>query len=520
VVVSISLLGPFRVHDGDRQMSADAWQRRDASSLVKLLALRRGRQLHREQLMDLLWPDLGVAEATPRLHKAAHFARKAMGRADAVVLRGEMVFLLPAVRVTVDVHEFEAAAEGALADGSPTAAAGVLDSFHGDPLPADLYAAWASEPRERLAGLRHRLSRQARRWREMVELDPLDEEANVERMRELAQGGDRRGALRQFDSLDRALRRELGVGPGPAVTRFRAELMGDLRATGAMTAAEEGQLEQQIRFCRTDDGVTLAYASSGTGPPLVKAANWLTHVDHDWRSPVWRHWLLDLSRRHRLIRYDERGSGLSDWNIEPPTFDSWVRDLETVVDAAGLDRFPLLGISQGGPVAVTYAARHPDRVTKLVIYGGYVQGRMARAASDEAAREHLLQVELASLGWGRDDPAFRQVFTSQFMPKASRELWDQFNELQRNTTSAGNAARILDLSGLIDVTDQAPLVRVPTLVLHARDDQRPPFEQGRLLASLIPDSRFVALESSNHILLADEPAWPVFLREVESFLAE
>jgi pimeloyl-ACP methyl ester carboxylesterase len=287
-----------------------------------------------------------------------------------------------------------------------------------------------------------------------------------------------------------------------------------------MTSADLGRLEQEIRFCRTSDGVTLAYACSGTGPPLVKAASWLTHVDHDWHSPVWRHWMVALSRRHRLIRYDERGCGLSDWDIAPPTFDSWVHDLETVVDEVGLERFPLLGISQGSAVAVAYAARHPERISRLVLYGGYAQGRLVRARDDEERRIHQLQVDLVRLGWGRDEPSFRQVFTSQFMPEASRELWDAFNELQRKTTSPANAAQVLDLTGPVDVVDQARRITAPTLVLHARHDRRPPFSQGRLLASLIPNSRFVALESCNHILLADEPAWPVFLSEVESFLAE
>ena len=454
--VEINLLGPFRVVLDGRPVSDDLWSRRDASGLVKLLALRRGHQLHREQVMDLLWPELGVDEAAPRLHKAAHFARKATGRPDAVVLRGEMVSLFPGHPVLVDVDDFESSAHDAVADGSQAAAAAVLSRYPAEPLPADLYAEWAAEPRERLTVLRLRLLRQARE-------------------------GDHHGAV---------------------------------------PPAGVGRLEQEIRFCKTEDGVTIAYASSGNGPPLVRAANWLTHVDHDWDSSVWRHWLADLSRNHRLIRYDERGCGLSDWDIAPPTFESWVRDLEAVVDTAGVDRFPLLGISRAGPVAIAYATRHPDRVSKLVLYGTYVQGRISRASDDEQVRMHRAQVELARLGWGRDDPAFRQVFTSQFMPEASRELWDEFNELQRRTVSAENAARILEVGASVDVREEATRLDVPTLVLHARDDRRAPFEQGRLAASLIPDSRFVALESCNHILLADEPAWPVFLREVESFLAE
>ena len=519
MTVAINLLGPFRVQVDERPVPEEVWTRRDAASLVRLLALRRDHRLHREQVMDALWPDLDVDEAAPRLHKAAYFARKAMGRPDAVVLRGEMVALLPGAAVDVDVDDFEKAGDEALGGGS-TAAGAVLDAYPGEPLPADLYAEWAAEPRERLAALRHQLLRQAHRWRDMIELDPVDEEAHLELMRELARDGDIRAALRQYESLDRAMRREVGTGPGPEATRLRDELMDALRDQGSFTPADEGRLEQEIRFCRTDDGVTLAYACSGAGPPLVKAANWLTHVDHDWHSLVWRHWLVELSRRHRLIRYDERGCGLSDWDIKPPTFESWVKDLETVVDAAGLDRFPLLGISQGGAVAVAYAARHPERVTKLVLYGTYPQGRLVRARSEEDRRDHQLQVELARLGWGRDEPAFRQVFTAQFMPEGSRELWDEFNELLRKTTSGENAARVLELTGSVDVAEAATLVRAPTLVLHARHDHRPPFEQGRLMASLIPGSRFVALESSNPILRSDEPAWPIFLREVDAFLAE
>jgi pimeloyl-ACP methyl ester carboxylesterase len=517
VSVEIYLLGGFGVRiDGQPVVLA----RRDAAALVKSLALQDGRQLHREQLIDRLWPELNLTEAVPRLHKAAHFARKAMGRREGVVLRDEMVLLLPGVPVTVDAVAFENAAVAALADGDADTAAQVLDAFGPSLLPGDVYAEWAVEPREHLAMLRKHLLRQARRWRQLLEDDPVDEQAHVELIRELAGAGDRRGALLQFERMERALQRDLGVVPGPEANRIRGELVAGLREAGALTPADQGRLEQQIRFCRTSDGVTLAYACSGAGPPLVKAAHWMTHVDHDWSSPVWRHWLVDLSRRHRLVRYDERGCGLSDWDIPTSSFDSWVHDLETVVDEAGLDRFPLLGVSQGASVAIVYAARHPERVTRLVLYGGYAQGRLLRARTEEDRRMQQLQVDLVRLGWGRDEATFRQFFTSQFMPDGSRELWDAFNDLQLKTSSALNAAHVLETTALVDVLDVARTVRVPTLVLHARDDRRPPFEQGRLLASLIPNSRFVALESRNHILLADEPAWQVFLAEVEDFLAE
>jgi len=277
-------------------------------------------------------------------------------------------------------------------------------------------------------------------------------------------------------------------------------------------------LDQEIRFCTTPDGVRLAYALTGAGPPLVRAAVWLTHVDYDLNSPVWRHWLTDLSARHTVIRYDERGCGLSDHDVDF-SFDAWVNDLETVVDAAGLDRFALLGMSQGGGVSMAYAARHPERVSHLVLVNTYLRGRYLRAATDTERRDAELQVEMAVVGWGRDDVAYRYFFASQFLPGGTPELWDAFAELQRRTTSAENAQQFFTTYGHIDVTDLAREIRVPTLVLHARDDRRVPYAQAREVAAAIPGSRLVPLDSPNHLFLPDEPAWDVVVREIEAFLA-
>lgn len=276
-------------------------------------------------------------------------------------------------------------------------------------------------------------------------------------------------------------------------------------------------MEQRIRLCVTPDGVRLAYGITGHGPPLVKAANWLTHLDHDWRSPVWRHWLRELSRDHTLVRYDERGCGLSDWEVEDFSFDAWVRDLETIADARGLDRFPLLGISQGAAVAIRYAALHPERVSALVLYGGYARGRLRRGSPREVELAETL-MRLTRLGWGREDSAFGQLFGLMFMPGAAPDRQRAFAELQRVSCSAANAAHFRACTETIDVSDEALAVRAPTLVLHARDDAMIPFEEGRILATLVPDARLVPLESRNHVLQEDEPAWPRFLGEVRAFL--
>ncbi len=292
--------------------------------------------------------------------------------------------------------------------------------------------------------------------------------------------------------------------------------VADVRENGGVPPRTRAP--QQIRYCRSPDGVRVAYAVSGCGPPLVKAANWLTHLDLEWTSPIWAHWLDGLARRHTLVRYDERGCGLSDWDIGEFRFDDWVDDLELVVDGVELDRFPLLGISQGGAVAIAYAVRHPERVSRLVLAGAYSRGRFARAATPEEKEEAELDLVLGRIGWRHDDPTFRQVFASQFLPDASRELWDAFNDLQRATTSNDNVVRFLDVFAHIDVSAIAPSVRCPTLILHSRGDLRVPKAQAQELAALIPDSRLCFLDSRNHILTEHEPAWPEFLDELDAFL--
>jgi len=276
-------------------------------------------------------------------------------------------------------------------------------------------------------------------------------------------------------------------------------------------------MEQQIHFCTTHDGVQIAYAMVGQGPPLVKAANWLSHLEWDWQSPIWRHLLREFSRDQTFIRYDERGNGLSDWNVADLSFNAWVEDLESVVNAAKVDRFPLLGISQGGAVAIAYAVRHPEKVSHLILYGAYARGWITRDSADEIEQRQA-QLTLVRLGWGKDNPAFRQLWTSLYAPDATPEQAQSFNDLQRISTSPENAVKLLTEMGKIDVVDLLAQVKVPTLVLHCRDEAGVPFEEGRKIAAMIPGARFVPLEGRNHLLLEGAPSWGTFVKEIRRFL--
>jgi pimeloyl-ACP methyl ester carboxylesterase/DNA-binding CsgD family transcriptional regulator len=274
---------------------------------------------------------------------------------------------------------------------------------------------------------------------------------------------------------------------------------------------------QEIRFCSSADGVRLAYAISGDGPPLVRAPHWFTHLEHDWTNPAMRPWVEDLSQRYRLLRFDQRGTGLSDREVPEITIEKQVGDLEAVVDAAGYERFAILGLSQGAAFAVAYAARHPERVTHLILCGGFVRGWAKRGYPADQMERRATQVKLIELGWGTDDTSFRQVFSSQFMPDAPIETIHAFNDFQPLTSSPQVAARIFSTNGQIDVQEEARRVRCPTLVLHGRGDLRIAYDEGRHAAGLIPGARFMSLETRNHLMMQDEPAWRDFLAALTQF---
>ena len=343
-----------------------------------------------------------------------------------------------------------------------------------------------------------RLLPHVRAWVEREPHHPAANEALVRLLREAGREGE------AGQQRDLAIRR-LGAAGLPASAALREVRLVE----------PEQQLTQDIRFCTASDGAMLAYSVTGNGPPLVKAANWLNHLEQDFISPVWRHWIHMFAKERCLWRYDERGNGLSDWEA-PLSFDAFVDDLESVVDAAGLDRFDLLGVSQGAAVAIAYAVRHPERVRRMHLWGGYASGWALRSPDEVERRETMLA--LVRHGWALDNPAFRQMFTSLYIPDATPEQANWYNELQRVTTSPKNAEALMRVFATIDVRDLLGRVSVPTLVGHSTRDAAVPFTEGRVLAARIPGARFIAIESPNHILLESDSGWPKYAQVVRDFL--
>jgi len=275
---------------------------------------------------------------------------------------------------------------------------------------------------------------------------------------------------------------------------------------------------QRIQYVRAADGTRVAWAQAGAGQSLVKAANWLTHLEYDWTSPVWRHWIQFFSTHFQFTRYDERGCGMSEWRAGALTLEEWTADLELVIFTAQIDSpVTLLGISQGAAACIQYAVMHPERVARMILYGGYARGAFRRG--DVAAqRAYRAMVELAETSWEASNSAFRQVFTSRFIPGASPEQLQWFNELCTKSTVGEVAGKLMHARAEVDIGDLLPRVRTPTLVLHSRNDEVVPISEGQCLATEIEGAEFIELDSRNHVLLEHEPAWFRFQEEVLAFV--
>lgn len=515
--IELRLIGPMALSlDGSPQPLPSS---RKTRALLGYLAIT-GRPVHRDRLCELFWdipdnPRGSLRWSLSKLrslldHRAAEWLK-----AD----RDTVELALP--EAAVDWRRLRALVRGGVANAVTAdlerAAACSGELLQGLDLPrADRFEAWCVAHRE-----------DGRQWRAAVlaELSGRDlaPEAALAHARAWVEiDGDAPAAwARLVELLDRA-----GRAPEAAEQRAIGIRRLDAAERPVPLALRQGSPLRpsapvpgpEIRFCTSSDGTGLAYALTGDGPPIVKIANWMTHLELDAQGPIWRHWIAEFTRGRRLLRYDQRGNGLSDWQTSF-SFNAYVADLEAVVDAAGLDRFDLLGISQGASVAVAYAVRHPERVRSLVLLGGFARGWATGTGGEEAARRQAM-ITLTREGWGLDNPAFRQMFTSLFLPDGTPEAHRWFNDLQRLATSADNACAIQLANGETDVRAQLARVGAPVLVAHCRNDAMVPFEAGRAMARAIPGARFLALEGRNHILLESDPGWPRFVAAVRAFLDE
>lgn len=523
--VELRLLGPLRLWVDGAEVALPP--SRKTRALLALLAVEQ-RPQRRERLCELFWdvPD----DPRGALRWSLSKLRGALGPAgDALVSdRDSVALVLPDLAIDLRRLEHAATAPASASTDVLRAAVSAEGEFL-DGLEIARCEAWE--------GWRIAYREDARRWRSAllaelslrladpgealpyararVELDPFDPDAWGTLLGLLDRTG-RTAEARESRALCARRMAESGRTP-PAALRKPASpdatITVDVAAAPASLAAG-----QKVRFARAADGVMLAWSrvGDGAGLPLVKSANWMNHLEFDWDSPIWRHWIAAFAANRPFIRYDERGNGLSDWRADL-SFDAFVADLEAVVDAAQLERFDLLGISQGAAVAVAYAVRHPQRVRRMILYGGYAMGWRVRASAEEIARREAM-VTLTRQGWGMDNPAFRQMFTSLFIPGADAQAQRWFNELQRISTSPDNAVALQEVFASIDVRHLLPQVAAPTLVAHAQADAIIPFESGRFMARAIPGAHFLALDSANHLLLEEEPAWARFVAEARGFL--
>jgi DNA-binding SARP family transcriptional activator/pimeloyl-ACP methyl ester carboxylesterase len=514
-------------------------RRRKARALLAYLAVtQRGHS--REALTSLLWPEYDRQSGLADLSRVLSSLRKTLGAGffltdrESVALNGEANLWVDVLqfrkqleicRITTDLDD---ACRQKLASAVELYQADFLAGFtlpdspdfdewqllETEALRRDL--GWALEQLVHIYEDRNDLTRAIFYAQQWVRLDLLHEPAQRQLIALYARNGQRAEAHRQYQVCQRLLAEELGVEPQPETK----QLYEEIRKSRSLTSSTQPKnLEQEIKFFFSFDGVRIAYATVGEGPPLIMAATFLRHLEYDWQSPIWQHWLDAFTQSHTLIRYDERGCGLSDWDVSDMSFEAWVRDLEGLVEHLGLERFRLLALSQAGAVAITYAARHPDKVSHLILHGAYARGRFHRLDNPRAAEEAQTLLSLTRLGWGRDNPAFRQVFSLALMPDATKEQLAWYDELMRVSMTPENAARAEAEMYNTNVLDRLPEIVTPTLVTHCRNDAAVPFEEGRILASQIQGARFLSLASKNHLLLPGEPAWQRFVQKAHRFAA-
>jgi DNA-binding SARP family transcriptional activator/pimeloyl-ACP methyl ester carboxylesterase len=491
--VMVRSLGRFQVSVGGSDVPADAWRQRRAAELVKLLSLAPGQRLHREQVIDALWPDLAPDAGAANLHKAAHYARRALGSREGVVLRGEQVALCPDSTVEVDALRFEGDGERALRSGDPDACAAVAETYGGELLPEDRYAEWVEEARDRLRHLYLQLLRRAGLWERVVEEDAADEVAHRALMRAYADAGNRSAAVEQFWSLRDALAR-IELEPTPETRLIYHEI------------ARAPLVASPVRYARVEE-VSIAYqVVEGGSADLLMIPGWISHLELDWEEPTWVRWCERITSFARLVRFDKRGTGLSDRTAQIPTLVERMADALAVLNAAGLEQAHVMGWSEGGPLAVLLAVEHPERVQSLVLYGTQACFRHSSdypwGVPDEERESAVADIEET---WGE------LAFARQFAPSGGDRFARSWASYSRAAASPSGAAALSRANLMIDIRGLLPRVRVPTLVLSRRGDEIGPPEAARYMAERISGARFVELEGDDHVL---------WLGEIELLCAE
>jgi len=539
-VLHVSVLGNLAVlRQGTRMLLPPSKKTR---ALLAYLAVT-GRPHRRERLCTMFWtvpddPRAALRWSLSRLRPLLdeHGRRRIIADRDTVGL--------DLSGVAVDVLSLRSAYRNGIGSISTDSLHQGVQALEGDFLEGlDLpdceeFQSWCNGERDETRRLRVRLlsalvdrledspEEALRHARVLSLLEPASEAAQATLVRLLRAAGRCREAEEHFHSSQRRLAEFNVVCTGALRQAAQLPVQADPSGRTHDGNAASHHAERihprsalhQVKFCRASDDVRIAYAVVGDGPPLVWAAHWLSHLAFSWESPVWRHWTEEFGKDYAFVHYDERGNGLSDWDVPEFSVEAFVRDLEAVVDTRGFDRFALMGSSKGGPTAAAYAARHPERVSHLVLCGTVAQGWRKRSLSGAHIELQEALVILTRHGWAQGNPAIRQILTSLLLPDATLEEMHWFHELQRVSSSAENAARLLQSTGDFNVLDLLPGITAPTLVLHCRDDAALPFEQSRLIASRIPGARFVPLESRNHVLLPRDPAWGRFVSEVRRFL--
>jgi DNA-binding SARP family transcriptional activator/alpha-beta hydrolase superfamily lysophospholipase len=507
--------------------------------LIAILALSEGYVCPRSHIIDLLWSSRGDEQARVSLRHSLWSLKKILGDgADEVLQIDRKRIGLNPDRLTSDVGQFLELANSSKTEDIEKA----VTLYKGDLLENliirdQVWDEWLTLARESLGSklaellctLIDRYTTESRPKKlidsghRLVELDPFREQGHRALMRGYAESNQRPLALKQFERCRDLLQKELNSSPSPETQELFLQIKNGRSVTVQNDVETASQAEinlvaqSAVRYCLSDDGVSIAHAQVGKGYPLVAAGSWITHLQEDWSNPGWGHYLRHLAKDFTLIRYDQRGNGMSDWDNVDISFDKMVDDLSSVIDCYDYEKVAIFGPSQAASVSIAYAQKYPEKVSHLILYGGYSRGRRRRGDPDSAAESEAL-VTLIRQGWGRDNPAIRQTMTSLFMPDANQQEAAWFNEFQKTCGPAANIARFREMFDEIYVTDLLADIKVPTLVIHCVDDSVAPLSEGKLIASRIPDARFVTLNSKNHMVFEKDPEFSRFLHYVHEFM--